>query len=159
MGVGAMSQSFSQPITSADIVIVDIPATDKVQATALLAEKLFAAGRITDTKEFLKAVARREEHFPTGIEGGIAFPHAQSDLVATSSVAVATSNAGIDFGADDGPAHLIFLIAAPATGESAHLEILAALARKIMDEEFRKELLAETSAESIAQIVNREVQK
>ena len=65
----------------------------------------------------------------------------------------------LQLGADDGPAHLIFLIAAPATGESAHLEILAALARKIMDEEFRKELLAETSAESIAQIVNREVQK
>jgi len=151
--------SLSNAVTTADIVIVDIQASSKEEATRLLAERLLAAGRITEIEGYLAAVAAREEHFPTGIEGGIAIPHAQSDLVTIPSVAVATTEKGIDFGADDGPSHLIFLIAAPASGESAHLEILAALARKVMHEEFRDALRADKSAASIAETVTREVQK
>ena len=149
----------SHPITTTDIVIVDIAATTKEEATRMLAERLAAAGRITDIDAFLQAVAKREEHFPTGIEGGIAIPHAQSDLVTTPSVAVATSKTGIDFGADDGPSTLIFLIAAPASGESAHLEILGSLARKVMHEDFCDALRAEKDPSAIAEIVTREVQK
>lgn len=149
----------SEPITTTDIVIVDIEATTKEQATRLLAERLVAAGRVTDIDGYLTAVAKREEHFPTGIEGGIAIPHAQSDLVTTPSVAVATSKNGIDFGADDGPSTLIFLIAAPASGESAHLEILGSLARKVMHEDFCDALRAEKDPSAIAEIVTREVQK
>ncbi|MEN9749428.1 MAG: hypothetical protein RL149_506 [Actinomycetota bacterium] len=149
----------SEPITTTDIVIVDIEATTKEEATRLLAERLVAAGRVTDIDGYLTAVAKREEHFPTGIEGGIAIPHAQSDLVTVPSVAVATSKNGIDFGADDGPSTLIFLIAAPASGESAHLEILGSLARKVMHEDFCDALRAEKDPSAIAEIVTREVQK
>jgi len=87
----------STPITIPEIVIVDIDATTKEEATRLLAQRLVDAGRVTEIEGYLEAVARREEHFPTGIEGGIAIPHAQSDLVLTPSVAVATSSQGIDF--------------------------------------------------------------
>ncbi|MEO0048792.1 MAG: hypothetical protein RL556_124 [Actinomycetota bacterium] len=145
-------------VTTTELVIVDIDANTKEEATKLLAERLHAAGRLTEIDGYLKAVAAREEHFPTGIEGGIAIPHAQSDLVLTPSVAVATSTKGIDFGADDGPSHLIFLIAAPASGDSAHLTILAKLARKVMNEEFRDELRAEKNPAVIAETVTREVQ-
>ncbi|MFM7013502.1 MAG: PTS sugar transporter subunit IIA [Actinomycetota bacterium] len=146
-------------VTTAEIVIVGLEAGSKEDATRQLAKLLVADGRVTDLEGYLAAVAAREEHFPTGIEGGIAIPHAQSDFVTTPSVAVATSTSGVDFGADDGPSNLIFLIAAPASGDNAHLEILAALARKVMHEEFRDELRAEQDGAKIAEIVNREVQK
>jgi fructose PTS system EIIA component len=146
-------------VTSSEIVIVGLEASSKEDATRQLAELLVADGRVTDLEGYLQAVAAREEHFPTGIEGGIAIPHAQSDFVTTPSVAVATSTSGVDFGADDGLSNLIFLIAAPASGENAHLEILAALARKVMHEEFREELRGEKDPAKIAEIVNREVQK
>lgn len=149
----------SNAVTTEQIVIVDIEASTKEQAVRLLAEKLVAAGRLTNIEPYLEAVAKREEHFPTGIEGGIAIPHAQSDFVTIPSVAVATSSSGIDFGADDGPSNLIFLIAAPASGEgNVHLEILAKLARKVMQEEFRDSLRAEKSPAKIAEIITREVQ-
>jgi fructose-specific phosphotransferase system IIA component len=151
-------QFLSHPITTTDIVIVDIDSKTKEDATRELADRLLAAGRVTDVDTFLQAVAKREEHFPTGIEGGIAIPHAQSDSVKTPSVAVATSKTGIDFGADDGPSTLIFLIAAPASGESAHLEILGSLARKVMHEDFCDALRAEKDPSAIAEIVTREVQ-
>jgi hypothetical protein len=146
-------------VTTEQLVIIDIAASTREQAVRQLAERLLTEGRISEIEPYLEAVAKREEHFPTGIEGGIAIPHAQSDFVVTPSVAVATSSTGIDFGADDGPSNLIFLIAAPASGEgNAHLEILAKLARKVMNEEFRESLRAEKNAAKIAEIITREVQ-
>ena len=148
----------SAPITIPEIVVVDTTSTNKEKVTKELAKKLKKAGRLTSVSKYLKAVAAREEHFPTGIEGGIAIPHAQSDFVLTPSVCVATSKAGIDFGADDGKSTLIFLIAAPKSGEGAHLEILGSLARKVMDEEFCDLLRSQTDPAKIAEILSREVQ-
>lgn len=145
-------------VTSPEIVIVGLEADTKEQATRQLAELLLADERLTSIDGYLEAVAKREEHFPTGIEGGIAIPHAQSDLVVTPSVAVGIAPNGVDFGADDGKSDLIFLIAAPASGGNAHLEILSKLARKVMNEEFRESLRAEKDPAAVAAIITREVQ-
>ena len=87
-------------------MIVGLEAKDKVDATRQLAQRLVQAGRVTNLEAYLDAVAKREEHFPTGIEGGIAIPHAQSEAVTAPSVAIATSKTGVDFGAEDGNSHL-----------------------------------------------------
>jgi PTS system fructose-specific IIA component len=50
------------------------------------------------------------------------------------------------------------LIAAPASSEGSHLDVLSKLARKIMHEEFRDSLLAQTDPAEIANILAREVQ-
>jgi PTS system fructose-specific IIA component len=64
---------------------------------------------------------------------------------------------GIDWGAADGPANLVFLIAAPTTGEADHLTILAALARKLVHVSFRESLLEAPDAEAVASTVLKEV--
>jgi fructose-specific phosphotransferase system IIA component len=149
----------SNAVTTSNMVIIDLVATDKADATRQLAQRLVAEGRVTNIDAYLEAVAKREEHFPTGIEGGIAIPHAQSEHVTVPSVAVATSPTGVDFGAEDGKSNLIFLIAAPANGGSEHLEILGTLAYKVMDEDFRNELLTEKNPAVIAATLTSEVQK
>ena len=153
------SELLGKEVTTADMVILGLEAIDKADATRQLANRLVAAGRVTNIETFLEAVAKREEHFPTGIEGGIAIPHAQSESVTLPSVAIATSTSGVDFGAEDGKSHLIFLIAAPANGGSEHLEILGTIAYKVMDEDFRNELLNEKDPAVIAATLTREVQK
>jgi PTS system fructose-specific IIA component len=72
-------------------------------------------------------------------------------------VAIGTSFRGVDFGAHDGPAHLIFLIGAPDGSDDAHLHILAALARKLVHEDFRQSLRDATDAHEIAAIILKEV--
>jgi mannitol/fructose-specific phosphotransferase system IIA component (Ntr-type) len=64
----------------------------------------------------------------------------------------------VNFGAADGPAHLIFLIAAPDGADDKHLHILAALARKLVHEDFRQSLRDANSGAEIAAIITREVQ-
>ena len=73
------------------------------------------------------------------------------------TLAFGRSANGVDYGAEDGPAHLIFLIAAPEGGDDAHLKILAALARRLMRAEFRQSLLDAEKPSDVVDIVNREV--
>ncbi|MEY2698228.1 MAG: hypothetical protein RL720_184 [Actinomycetota bacterium] len=145
-------------LTTEDIVIVGLVADTKEDATRQLAVKLANDGRVTDLDGFLADVRAREEQMATGLPGGIGIPHARSAHVTVPSVAVATSVDGVNFGAADGPAHLIFLIAAPDGADDKHLHILAALARKLVHEDFRQSLRDANSGAEIAAIITREVQ-
>jgi PTS system fructose-specific IIA component len=145
-------------LTNEDIVIVGLVAETKEDATRQLAVKLANDGRVTDLDGFLADVRAREEQMATGLPGGIGIPHARSAHVTVPSVAVATSEDGVNFGAADGPAHLIFLIAAPDGADDKHLHILAALARKLVHEDFRQSLRDAKSGAEIAAIITREVQ-
>ena len=149
--------SANQALTTEDLVIVGLEAPTKQDATRRLAELMVAAGRVTDIEGYLEDVRIREEQMDTGLPGGIGIPHARSDHVTVPTVAVATSETGVDFGAHDGPAHLIFLIGAPDGADDAHLHILAALARKLVHEDFRQSLRDATSASEIAAIMAKEV--
>src|SRR5699024_10466273 len=53
------------------------------------------------------------------------------------------------------PAHLFFMIAAPAGGAQTHLDALAKLSGILMDEAVREELLQANSEEEILNIINK----
>jgi fructose-specific phosphotransferase system IIA component len=144
-------------LITTDLVLLDLQASGKDDATRQLVERLAAAGRATDAEGFLADVRKREEQMPTGLPGGIGIPHARSAFITEPSLAFARSSAGVDYGAEDGPATLIFLIAAPEGGGDDHLKILAALARKLMRAEFKDSLRDAATEQDIVNIVNREV--
>ncbi|MFF0139137.1 fructose-specific PTS transporter subunit EIIC [Streptomyces sp. NPDC005227] len=131
----------SEMIT-ADLVDLDLSADTKEAAARALAERMAALGRVTDLDGFLADVAAREAQMPTGLDGGIGIPHCRSEHVTEPTLAFGRKTAGIDFGAPDGPADLIFLIAAPAGADDAHLTILSALARQLTNAEFTAALRA-----------------
>ncbi|MBC9729552.1 fructose-specific PTS transporter subunit EIIC [Streptomyces sp. TRM68367] len=127
---------------TADLVDLDLSADTKEAAARALAERMAALGRVTDLDGFLADVAAREAQMPTGLDGGIGIPHCRSEHVTEPTLAFGRSATGIDFGAADGPADLIFLIAAPAGADDAHLTILSSLARQLMNAEFTDALRA-----------------
>ncbi|MFJ9786569.1 PTS sugar transporter subunit IIA [Amycolatopsis sp. NPDC101161] len=144
-------------LITADLVDLGLDAADKQSATRALAQRLVDAGRVTDLDLFLKDVAAREEQMATGLEGGIGIPHCRSAAVTAPTLAFGRSAAGVDFGAPDGPATLIFLIAAPEGGGSDHLKVLAALARRLVRAEFKQNLLDATDAGAVASYIRQEV--
>ncbi|MGA5730739.1 PTS fructose transporter subunit IIABC [Streptomyces seoulensis] len=146
----------SEMIT-ADLVDLDLSAESKEAAARALAERMVAKGRVTDLDGFLADVAAREAQMPTGLDGGIGIPHCRSEHVTEPTLAFGRSAAGIDFGAADGPADLIFLIAAPAGADDAHLTILSSLARQLMNTEFTDALRAVSDAETAAALVRGDV--
>ncbi|MFC9851873.1 PTS fructose transporter subunit IIABC [Streptomyces prasinus] len=147
----------SEMIT-ADLVDLDLSADTKEAAARALAERMVALGRVTDLEGFLADVAAREAQMPTGLDGGIGIPHCRSEHVTEPTLAFGRRAAGIDFGAADGPADLIFLIAAPAGADDAHLTILSSLARKLMNAEFTDGLRAVGDAEGAAALIRGDEQ-
>ncbi|MFC9097304.1 fructose-specific PTS transporter subunit EIIC [Streptomyces sp. NPDC057072] len=142
----------SEMIT-ADLVDLDLSAETKEAAARALAERMVTEGRVTDLDGFLADVAAREAQMPTGLDGGIGIPHCRSEHVTEPTLAFGRSARGIDFGAPDGPADLIFLIAAPAGADDAHLTILSSLARQLMNAEFTSALRAVDDAATAAALI------
>ena len=147
----------STSLITPDLVAVYVVATDRDDVVRQLIDKLLAAGRVTDADGFAADVKAREAQMATGMPGGIGLPHARSQFVTAPSLALGKVPAGVDFGAPDGPATLVFLIAAPASGDADHLKILAALARRLVHPEFRQSLIDAPDAATVADIVTREV--
>ncbi|WP_281405733.1 PTS sugar transporter subunit IIA [Arthrobacter yangruifuii] len=143
-------------LTEPGLVILSMEAADRYDAAAQLAERLYRAGRITDLEGFLTQVQAREHQMATGLPGGIGLPHARSEYVRETSIAVGIAAYGhsIDFGASDGPATVVLLIATPAASFSQHLEVLATIARSLFRPSFRDSLRRANDAEVISELIN-----
>lgn len=142
-------------LITADLVRLDAPlGTDKHATIRALVSVVDAAGRATDAGQLLEDVLAREETAATGLKGGIAIPHCRTSGVDVPTLAFARLAPAVDFGAKDGPADLAFLIAAPAGGDTTHLQILTKLARALVRTEFTEALRAATTAEEVVALVN-----
>nr|WP_299039523.1 fructose-specific PTS transporter subunit EIIC [uncultured Pseudokineococcus sp.] len=111
------------------------------------------AGRADGTDGLAKAALAREASSPTGLPNGIAIPHARTSHVSQASLAFARLARKVDFGAPDGPADLVFLIAAPEGAGSAHLKLLSKLARALVRPAFTASLREATSADEVVRLV------
>jgi len=140
-----------------DQVVLDLTGADRHEATTLLAQQLVTSGRCTDIDTFLADVRERESKMATGLPGGIGIPHARSEAITEPSLVFGRSTDGIDWGAKDGPATLVFLIAAPAGGGDAHMQMLPKLARALMKKDFKAALAAATTEAEVVRIVEAEV--
>lgn len=142
-------------LITADLVLLDENLGDtRFDVIAKLAEAVVKAGRATDFEQLCAAAEARESKTDTGIPGGIAIPHCRSAAVTEPTLAMARPNPAVSFGAKDGPADLIFFIAAPDGADQAHLKLLSALARSLMKKSFTASLRDASSAEEIVELVN-----
>ncbi|TFB71350.1 PTS lactose transporter subunit IIC [Cryobacterium glaciale] len=122
-----------------------------------LAELVVAAGRATEIEALYADALAREAKTATGIPGGLAIPHCRSTAVLEPTLALARLSTPVDFGSKDGPADLVFLIAAPDGADQEHLKILAKLARSLMKKDFTAALRSASTAEQIVELVNNVV--
>ncbi len=125
--------------------------SSKEKVIAALAAVVTAAGRADDVADLERDLLAREAKSATGMKDGIAIPHCRTGAVSVPTVAFARLAPAVDFGAKDGPAELIFLIAAPEGGGNTHLQILTKLARALVKPEFTDALRrAATPADVVA---------
>ncbi|RIO08204.1 PTS fructose transporter subunit IIABC [Mammaliicoccus sciuri] len=139
-----------------ETIAMDLSATSKDQVIDELVAQLNSAGKLSDEATFKEAIHARESQSTTGIGEGIAIPHAKTDAVQSAAIAFGKSVEGVDYQSlDMQPAHLFFMIAAPAGGAQTHLDALAKLSGILMDEDVRAELLQAKSKEEVLNIINK----
>ncbi|MCU4296536.1 PTS lactose transporter subunit IIC [Brevibacterium permense] len=141
-------------LITTDLVVLD--ADQGTQSSAViraLAATIAEHGRANSADGLAAAAIAREEKTPTGVPGGIAIPHARTEAVTEPSLAMARLNPPVDFGAKDGPADLVLMIAAPEGAGKDHLKLLSKLARSLVKKAFVASLRAATTEQEVVDLV------
>ena len=129
--------------------------TSKTNAIEMLADLMDKSGNLSDKNQYLKDVMIREKEGTTGLGDGIATPHAKSIGVRAAGLAAMTVPGGLEFESLDGkPARLFFMIAAPASANDTHLELLQQLSMMIMDPDFKEALIAAKTKEEFLKLID-----
>ncbi len=145
-------------ITDVNLISTNLLGSTRNAVIDELIEKLDAQGIVESKEVFKQAILNREDQSSTGLGMNIAIPHGKSNTVKRPAVAFGIKRDGVDWNSLDGTdAKIIFMIAVPEENAGdAHLKILQMLSRKLMDEEFRNQLL-KVSSEQEAMTVLKEV--
>ena len=142
-----------------DEKIVRIPLASKSKPDVLreLVQILQDAGEIDDYDGVLKAIQEREEKQSTGLQDGIAVPHAKSAAVAGLKLAIGISPDGIDFDAlDSQPSKLFFVLVAAPDSSGPHVEALAEIAKLAQSKAFCKALANADDAAEVVELIKGE---
>lgn len=136
------------------LVKLHLEGTTKDEIMEEMIELIDQAGGLLDRKGYKQALYDREREGSTGIGFGIAIPHGKSDAVKHPCLAFGVKQEGVDWDSLDGEkVKLIFMIAVPEQyAGNEHLKILQLLARKLMDETFREQLLTIRKVEDVLQL-------
>lgn len=125
-----------------------------------MVEILYQGGKLNDKEEYKKAILAREAQSSTGLEEGIAIPHAKTSAVKIPSIAFGLSKNGVDYESLDGePSKLFFMIAAPANASDTHIEILSKLTTMLLDDEIREKLLEVKTKQEVIDILTSDIKE
>ncbi len=140
-----------QELFRSENVVTGFVASDKWEAIRRMVEHLTAGGQLPEkaAPALLEAVLHREKSMSTGMERGLAIPHAAVDeldeLVACLAV---VGDDGLNFESiDRSPTRLIALLLIPRAQKLLHIRTLATVARELGDDAVQHALFEATSPE------------
>ncbi len=119
-----------------------------------LLDTLYQKGEIADLDTARHDVLAREHYLSTGMENGLAVPHAKTDAVAELVIAFGLHREGMDFESIDGrPTHFIFLVLSPRSTSGPHIRALAQITRALKKSKVREALLQAQDSPEITKII------
>lgn len=141
-------------LISPEVVKVPLAGKTKNEVIRELVQLLLDAGRIPQLESVYDALLAREALGSTGLEQGIAVPHAKTPAVRELTAAIGIAPKGIDFQAVDGqPSRLFFLLLAPPDKSGPHIQALAEIARLAQSPTFLRLLASATSAREVVTLL------
>ncbi len=148
------------PYLQPELITTDVDAsscTTVIESMVQLFSKVFTG---LDTDEALRVLLEREEQVPTGLENGIAIPHATIDSITDTTMGVALLPDAVDFGARDGsPVRLVFMILSPQDSISTHIKLLARIARLCSNLAFVQSLVDAKDEQDLRRLIFEEDQR
>lgn len=147
-------------LLTVECINLNLKGKNKEEIIDELIESLWSNGKLNNKEEYKKAILAREAQSSTGLEEGIAIPHAKTSAVKIPSIAFGLSKEGVDYESLDGePSKLFFMIAAPANASDTHIEILSKLTTMLLDDEIRENLLKVTTPQEVIDILTSDIKE
>ncbi len=147
------------PLLSPDLMVFDADCTSREEAIKAIVDQLYISGRTDHPREVEAAVWQREQVYSTAFGHGFAIPHCKSDAVKANSLVILRLRQPVAWESLDGkPVSVLLLLAIRQSDEAtAHLKILAALARQVMHEEFRERVEREQNPDALCAFLRESV--
>lgn len=141
-------------LISPEVIKIGLTGRDKKSVLGELLQILIDAGKITNSEEILAALLKRESLQSTGLEFGIAVPHAKTAAVNRLILAVGIDSDGIEFDAiDKRPSHLFFMLLSPPDRSGPHIGALAEIARLSQSGEVLEKLRNATTVDQVVSLL------
>lgn len=150
----------AEPLLSEELILLDSDSKNKEEAMQELVDNFYIAGRTEDRQGLEDAMWAREAVYSTGLGFGFATPHCKTDTVIANSIGVLRFRQPIDWGAvDSEPVRMIIFIAMRGSQvDNDHMQVFSRLARKLMNEDFRKQLLAITDSHQLVHYLGEQLE-
>lgn len=111
----------------------------------------------TEEQRVYEDLVNREKQFTTNLGDGIAIPHTKSDYIIKPAILILKPGKEVSWGdeAEDNIKIIISILSFNEQGANTHLELLASLARKLVDEDFKKRLVDTLNEEEVFLMVEQ----
>ncbi|GHV85964.1 sodium:proton antiporter [Spirochaetia bacterium] len=134
-----------------ELVSLDLKGAAKEEILIEMVDLLNTKGRLLNRDQVLFDVFQREKTMSTGMEHGIALPHAKTEGTGDIQVAVGIKKEGIDFGSLDGEkSRLFIMVVSPKKTTGPHLQFLAAIGAVLKDNITREKVISAATREEAA---------
>ena len=143
-----------------DLVFANLRAGSSRDLLDLLAGKVCESYPNLEKTTCLDSLLQREREFSTGLECGIAVPHATVPGVEKTVCVVCTLASPVEIETTDGiPVRIVFMLLSPPNAIANHVRILARIARLCSLEDFPARIRAAEDSESLFQVITEEDQR
>jgi PTS system nitrogen regulatory IIA component len=148
-----------QELIPPEHILLGLEAADKWEVIERMCAHLVARGKLPKAKAtgYVEAVLQRERSMSTGMERGIAIPHAAVDGVPEVVSVLGLSRRGVPFDAlDRQPARIMVCLIIPRDKKLLHIKTLAEIARLLSRPAVRTRLLEADGKDEVLDIIRQE---
>jgi len=134
-------------------IVVDLKGMRKIEIIEELLDLMKEVNLVNDYELAMNDILAREGYLSTGLENGLAIPHAKTKGIDKLAMVFGVKKDGVEFETLDGkPAHLIFLVLSPVDTSGPHIQALALISRNLKEAAYREKLKKAQSAAEIADL-------
>jgi fructose-specific phosphotransferase system IIA component len=138
-------------------IVMELKGETKEDVIAELVQHLAYKGKLDDYDLVLYDVLQREHIVSTGMERGIAIPHAKTEGVKETTVAIGIKKSGVDFGSvDSEKTHIVILTVSPLKKHDRHLQFLSAINTIFRDKDIIEQVLNAKTPTGIVEMLHRQ---
>jgi multiphosphoryl transfer protein len=132
-----------QSLLSDALVLLGSSSQTKEEVIQEMIDALYVSHRTDDRGLLEEALWARESVYSTGLGYGFATPHCKTDAVTADSICVLRLHQPINWDSVDGEQVRMVVMLSLRDSEAAntHMQVFSSLARKLMNEDFRHQLL------------------
>lgn len=134
--------------TAEELMLVDLPKTDRVGAISALAMAMEKHGFIKNSQDLVSSAIDRETVMSTAMGEGLAFPHVRGVEGGGLTLAMGVSKEGIDWDGEN-KVNIVFLSAIPVAVSAFYLRLMSGLVQTFSKAAGRKAILEATDSASL----------